>query len=171
MRIAIIIYSVIVLLPLTTTSLHAESGIARCVDDDGSLTYTDFLCATSDRDSNPYLMNEQDVDKTVRNRQSGIVNSGTIATSRLQSVTDEAIARCMEHVSNYVRRKFPTSSSVTAVQFNEVTDQYVKGDDVSISVAGAIEYADAAEIKTASVECTAQKLSVDTDWMVGFLQR
>ena len=149
----------------------AERDIARCVDENGDLTYTDFLCVTNGQDNNPHLMNEQAVNKSIRSLQPEVTNADTIASAQLQSVTSQAIERCVERFDSYFKRKYPSTSAVTSIEFDEVTDQYMKGNSVSISVIGAIEYAQATEIKTTNVECTVQKFSEGNDWLVGFLEK
>ncbi|MEJ2143488.1 MAG: hypothetical protein P8Y24_14300 [Gammaproteobacteria bacterium] len=163
--------AVLTLLTFINFTAAAEREIARCIDENGDLTYTDFLCVTNAQDKNSQLMNEQAVDKSIRSLKPEVTNADTIASTQLQSVTSQAIERCVERFDNYFKRKYPARSAVTSMEFDRITDQYMKGNNVSISVIGTIEYAQATEIKTSNIECTVQKFSEGNDWLVGFLEK
>ena len=54
------------LLVFLSTSVSADNGnIARCLDENGDLTYSDFYCTTYEN-GNPLLMTEQSINQPIR---------------------------------------------------------------------------------------------------------
>ena len=176
--------SALLLVFLSTGVLADSANIARCVDENGDLTYSDFYCTTYEN-GNPLLMTEQSINRPIRldslrarqQRDSGDiktvekVNAGTIPSLRLESVTNDAISRCNQRFKHYFRRNHPHVSQVPSVAFNQITDQFVKGPSISISVAATVQYDVQSSTASSYIECTVQKLSENADWVIGFLER
>lgn len=147
-----------------------EDQIARCFAENGDIIYSDFLCSTFEN-KNSNFMSDDAVDKNIRARELPLISSGTLSSTELTSVTDQALSQCAENFNQYFKRKHRSVSDAPAITFTDITQQYKKGSNVSISVAGAIEYVEGNTSKTAYIECTAQKLNAENDWQVGFLEK
>ena len=116
-------------------------------------------------------MTDRAVDKHIRASQLPALSSGTLSSTELASVTEQAVSRCTKKFATYFKRKYGAAAEVPQVAFTDITDQYKKGTKVSISVATAIQFIEMDTSKTAYIECTAQKLNASSQWQVGFLER
>jgi hypothetical protein len=90
---------------------------------------------------------------------------------RLTSVTSEAIDRCKQRFNRYFKRHNRGASQVPAVEFNQITNRYVKGSNVSITVRAALNQPGNADATPYFIECTAQRFANSNEWKVGFLER
>ena len=151
-----------------STNASAEKPIAKCVSAQGELTFTDYFCETEERGHNPLLMTESAINPSVRTRIPSVVRADTIAANTLKSATSEAQAQCEQRFTRYFKRKHPSITSVPDVEFVAVVDQYIKGANISISLAAPVEYVDNSYSVFSNIECTAQRFKMDSDWMVGF---
>ena len=153
---------------LISSNTYAGQPIAKCVNAQGELTFTDFLCVTEEPGHNPLLMTESAINPSVRSRIPSVVKADTIAENTLKSATSEAQAQCEKRFVSYFKRKHPSISSVPDIEFVNVVDQFVKGSNISISLAGPVEYVDNAYSINTNIECTVQRFKNNSDWMVGF---
>ncbi|HEY5601559.1 MAG TPA: hypothetical protein VIM41_00460 [Gammaproteobacteria bacterium] len=160
-----------------------NNSIARCFDPHGNITYTDFLCYTYEND-NPLLMTDNAVQRHIRTKQAapgntaqpkpntynttGNTSAGALSYSDLSSVANQAVARCTENFARYFKRKYRAGTTVPVIEFSEITHQFAKGTNVSITALGAILVKDNAASREVNIECTAQKLRADLDWQIGF---
>ena len=151
-----------------STNAYAEKPIAKCVSAKGELTFTDYLCETEERGHNPLLMTESAINPSVRTRIPSVVRADTIAANTLKSARSEAQAQCEQRFSKYFKRKHPAVSQVPDIEFVAVVDQYLKGSNISISLASPVEYVDNSYAVNANIECTVQRFKTESDWMVGF---
>ena len=156
---------------LFSTTVSAEKPIATCVDEQGDLTYTDYLCETSQPDSNPHLMTESAINPTIRARIPSVVRAEAIRNSQLKSVTAEAQNQCEQRFVHYFKRKHPGVNSIPEVAFTNIVDQYVKGPNVSISLSGNMEYDDNSYSIYSNIECTVQRFKKESDWLIGYRER
>lgn len=175
---------------ISTNSIAAgKNEVARCIDANGDVTYTDFYCETTES-TNPMLMTENAIERPVRrdhrhdifsnknNNKSdregygqdsrsdnghdnamATINSGAIAPMRLKTITRNAASRCNQHVSRFFRRQHPDVSNVPAIEFNEVEDQFINGPNVSVTIRATVEYNDHSARIHSYIDCTAQKFS------------
>ena len=164
-----LIASCLFLLP-TLLLANDDERIARCFAENGDIIYSDFLCSTFEN-SNPHFMSDDAVDKNVRARDLPLISSGTLSSTELASVTDQAVSQCAKSFNQYLKRKHRAVLDTPVIAFTDITQQYKKGSHVSISVAGAVQYMEGTTNKTAYIECTAQKLDNTTNWQVGFLEK
>ncbi|MCI0505970.1 MAG: hypothetical protein L0Z73_07635 [Gammaproteobacteria bacterium] len=147
-----------------------NKNIARCFDANGDITYTDFFCYTFEND-NPLLMSERAVQRHIRDSPAVTKNAGAISTTKLSSSTSAAIARCTENFARYFKRRYRSALAAPSIEFNQITDQFSNGSNISISALGVIQYEENASSRTANIECTAQKLHADSEWQVGFMEK
>jgi len=147
-----------------------DERIARCFAANGDIIYSDFLCSTFEN-KNPHFMTEDAVDQNIRAADLPLISSGTLSSTELASITDQAVSQCAENFNRYFKRKHRSVSDIPAIAFTDITQQYKKGLNVSISVAGAVQYIEDNAAITAYVECTVQKLDTETNWQVGFLEK
>ena len=154
-----------------TSNAHAGKTIAKCVDSEGDLTYTDHYCETAEPGNNPLLMNESAINPTVHARIPSVVRADAIASSKLKSATKEAQSQCAKRFVKYFRSKHPSIKQVPNVEFKNVVDQYLKGSNVSVSLSGAVEYVDDNYSVNSYIECTVQRFKPTSDWLVGYRER
>ncbi len=150
------------------TNASAEKPIAKCVSAQGELTFTDYFCETEERGHNPLLMTESAINPSVRTRIPSVIRADTIAANTLKSATSEAQAQCEQRFARFFKRKHPSVSSVPDIEFVDVVDQYIKGSNISISLAAPVEYVDSSYSINSNIECTVQRFKTNSDWMVGF---
>ena len=155
-------------------SVPAQAGdkkdIAQCFDAYGDITYSDFLCATFENE-NPLLMGDDAIQQNIRHKQVVTNTAGTISPTELSSITDQAITHCKEQFARYFKRRHRAATEVPAIEFNQITDQYKKGTNISVSALGSIQYEENAASRATYVECTAQKLHDNSDWQIGFMEK
>lgn len=161
----------LILTLIAINTAFAGKPIARCVNNEGELIFTDYLCETSETGQNPLLMTETATNPSVRARIPSVVKADAIATSKLKSATAEAQAQCQQRFSKYFKRKHPSIDTVPNVEFTQVVDQFMKGSDISVSLSGALEYVNDNYAVNSSVECTVQRFNPSSDWLVGFRER
>ena len=169
MILATLLFSCLFFLP-TMLVAGDDERIARCFAENGDIIYSDFFCSTIEND-NPHFMTDDAVGQNIRASELPLISSGTLSSTELASVTDQAVSRCAENFDRYFKRKHRSISEISAIAFTDITQQYKKGSNVSISVAGAVQYVEGDESKTAYIECTAQKLNAATNWQIGFLEK
>ena len=167
-RAALLLFCLL-LLPMLLEA-NDENHIARCFAENGDVIYSDFLCSTFEK-YNPQFMNEDAVDLNIRASELPLISSGTLSSTELASITDQAVSQCSQHFDRYFKRKHRSVSEVPVIAFTDIMQQYRKEDNVSISVAGAVQYIEDNTSKSAYIECTAQKLGTTKDWHVGFLEK
>lgn len=151
-----------------STQVMAERTIAKCVNAQGELTFTDFLCETTEAGHNPLLMTESATTPSVRSRIPSVIKADKIAENKLRSATSDAQTQCNEKFSRYFKRRHPEANSVPSVEFSNVVDQFINGPNISISLSAPVEYADSSYSTYSSVECTVQRFKADSNWVVGF---
>lgn len=156
---------------LFTTSANAEQNIAKCIDAQGDLTYTDYLCVTEETGDNPLLMTEDSTTPTVRAKIPSVIKAEAIAANRIQSATIEAKNECEQRFVKYFRRKHPGIEDIPQVDFNNVVDQYIKDVNVSVSLSGNVEYSSDSRFINSNIECTVQRFSANSDWLVGYREK
>ena len=169
MKRATLLFACLGLLPALLVA-DDDDHIARCFAENGDIIYSDFLCSTFEN-RNPHFMSDDAVDQNIRARELPLISSGTLSSTELASITDQAVSKCAENFNQYFIRKHRSVSDAPAITFTDITQQYKKGSNVSISVAGAVQYEEGNTSKTAYIECTAQKLNAETNWQVGFLEK
>ena len=147
-----------------------DDRVARCFAENGDVIYSDFLCNTFEN-NNPHFMTDDAVDQNIRARDLPLISSGTLSSTELASITDQAVSQCAENFNQYFKRKHRSVSDTPVIAFTDITQQYKKGSNVSISVAGAVQYMEGDTLKTTYIECTAQKLDDAINWQVGFLEK
>lgn len=152
-------------------SAYAGKPIAKCINAEGELIFTDYLCETAEPGHNPLLMNETAINPSVRSRIPSVVKADTIVSSQLKSATAEAQAQCEQQFGNYFKRKHPSVESIPRVEFTNIIDQFIKGSDVSVSLSGTVEYNDDSYAVNSSIECTVQRFKSASEWFVGYRER
>ena len=164
-----LLYSCLFFLP--TLSLAGDNErIARCFAENGDIIYSDVFCSTFEN-NNPHFMTEGDVGRNIRATELPLISSGTLSSTELASITDHAISQCAEKFKRYFRRKHRSVAEIPLIAFTDITEQYKKGSNVSISVAGVVQYQGDDTNKNTYIECTAQKLNDSHNWQVGFLEK
>lgn len=162
------VFAVLLFFLFVSSSAIAAKPIAKCVNSQGELTFTDYFCETAEPGHNPLLMNETAINPTVRAKIPSVVKAETIADSSLKSATSEAQSQCEQRFVNYFKRKHPSINSVPEVQFSQIVDQFIKGTNISISLIAPVEYQDDTYSINANIECTVQRFKANSDWVIGF---
>lgn len=171
MKIPAILSTCLLFVFLVSTTAFADKPIARCVNAQGELTYTDYLCVTEEQGDNPLLMTESAINPSVRAAIPSVVRANTIASNKLKSATTEAQAQCERQFVSYFKRKHPSLSAVPDIEFANIVDQFIKGSNVSISLAALVEYKEGSYSINSNVECTVQRFNANSDWMIGFREK
>jgi ribosomal protein L21E len=166
---ATLLYPFLIFLPTLVLAGNNER-IARCFAENGDIIYSDVFCSTFEN-NNPHFMTEGDVGRNIRATDLPLISSGTLSSTELASITDHAVSQCAENFKRYFRRKHRSVAEIPLIAFTDITEQYKKGSNVSISVAGTVHYLEGDSNKTGYVECTAQKMNASTSWQVGFLEK
>ncbi|WP_455199701.1 hypothetical protein [Kaarinaea lacus] len=169
MKRATLLFFCLLFLPMLLTA-GENARVARCFAENGDVIYSDFLCSTFEN-KNPHFMSDDAVDQHIRARDLPLISSGTLSSTELSSITDQAVSQCSKRFDQYFKRKHRSVSDAPAIAFTDVTQQYKKGSNVSISVAGVVQYVEGNTSKTAYIECTAQKFNAENNWQVGFLEK
>ena len=146
----------------------AEKPIAKCVNAQGELTYTDYLCETAEPGHNPLLMTDSAINPSVRSMIPSVVRANTIAANTLKSATVEAQSQCEQRFVKYFKRRHPSIKAVPDIEFSQVVDQFIKGSNISISLSAPMEFTSDAYSLNANVECTVQRFRENSDWIIGF---
>jgi hypothetical protein len=171
MKTTVLLLTYLLLAFLVSTTAFAGQPIAKCVNAQGELTFTDYFCETAEPGNNPLLMTEKAINPSVRAVIPSVVRANTITSGKLKSATTEAQAQCERQFVNYFKRRHPSLSSVPDIEFANVVDQFIKGPNVSISLAGLVEYTEGSYSVNSNIECTVQRFKANGDWMIGFREQ
>jgi len=149
----------------------AAKPIAKCVSAEGELTFTDYLCETEEPGHNPMLMNDSVINPSVRAQIPSVIRENTIAEKTLKSATSEAQSQCQQRFVKYFKRRHPSIATIPDVQFSQVVDQFINGNNISISLATPVEYQDNTSSTFSNIECTVQRFKTEGDWIIGFREK